>query len=153
MSDLLREAKETASSPHAEEIARKLPTGNLVGGEVAISILGDFLRTFTPDSAPTILLDGLPRNIEQAQAFEKNVRFPCVYVPAHPADARSPASLVPPSQPSRSPALPQRARRDARREPATTTLPRRVMPDTKVIWMTRCLRLSISGVATFESWR
>ncbi|KAI4172294.1 MAG: hypothetical protein LQ346_008627, partial [Caloplaca aetnensis] len=75
MSDLLHEAKKNASAPHAEEIARKLPTGTLVGGEVAISILGDFLRTFTPDSAPTILLDGFPRNIEQAQAFEKNLGF------------------------------------------------------------------------------
>ncbi|KAL8926842.1 MAG: hypothetical protein Q9208_002651 [Pyrenodesmia sp. 3 TL-2023] len=73
MSDLLRDAKEDASSPHAEEIARCLSTGALVSGHIATSVLEGFIHTLLPDSSQIILLDGFPRDIEQAQTFEKQV--------------------------------------------------------------------------------
>lgn len=75
MSDMLREAQENASAAHAEEIARKLAKGSLVSGEVAMSALRGFLSTLPTNPSPTILLDGFPRDIEQAQSFENQVRY------------------------------------------------------------------------------
>ncbi|KAL8761354.1 MAG: hypothetical protein Q9184_002519 [Pyrenodesmia sp. 2 TL-2023] len=75
MSDLLREAERNASAAYAEEIARNLAKGTLVSGEVAMAALGEFLSTLPTNPSPTILLDGFPRDIEQAQSFENQVRY------------------------------------------------------------------------------
>lgn len=73
MSDLLREEAQEVGSINAPEIDRKLPTGALVSGDLATAVLKKFLGGLSPYTSQTILLDGFPRDIDQAQKFEEKV--------------------------------------------------------------------------------
>ncbi|KAL8713102.1 MAG: hypothetical protein Q9225_006822 [Loekoesia sp. 1 TL-2023] len=73
MSDLLREEAQKPGSVNAPEIDRKLPTGTLVSGDLATAVLKKFLSGLSPDTSQTILLDGFPRNLGQAQKFEEKI--------------------------------------------------------------------------------
>ncbi|KAL9047435.1 MAG: hypothetical protein Q9206_006791 [Seirophora lacunosa] len=73
MSDLLRWEEKRPHSPWAEEIQSKLPTGTLVSSDACIFVLGYFLRGLPDDPSRKIILDGFPRNLDQARKFEEQM--------------------------------------------------------------------------------
>ncbi|KAL8976433.1 MAG: hypothetical protein Q9205_007555, partial [Flavoplaca limonia] len=69
MSDLLRAEKDKPESPWAQEILAKMPLGVHVSSQVSTSVLQAWYNSLPQDHTKTYLLDGFPRNIEQAEAF------------------------------------------------------------------------------------
>ncbi len=75
--DLLR--REAASqTEEGEVIAKIMQAGHIVPSEITMRLLDKELRQ-PYNRAPAMLIDGFPRNIEQAQLFEANVA-PCKFV-------------------------------------------------------------------------
>ncbi|KAL8954399.1 MAG: hypothetical protein Q9183_007144 [Haloplaca sp. 2 TL-2023] len=70
MSDLLREEAKRPDSPWALEINAKLPKGELMSGKVTTAVLDRYIREVLPFDGRLLLLDGFPRNLEQAKDFE-----------------------------------------------------------------------------------
>ena len=77
MSDLLRAEKDKPESPWAEEIQEKMPLGVHVSSQASTGVLQAWYNSLPQDHTKTYLLDGFPRNIEQAEAFLTKVRI-CV---------------------------------------------------------------------------
>lgn len=73
MSDLLRAESEKPGSPWAEEIKQKMSTGALVSKEVSTAVLRRFVDELPRSDGKRYFLDGFPRNLEQAMAFDKEV--------------------------------------------------------------------------------
>ncbi|KAL9591855.1 MAG: hypothetical protein Q9179_007305 [Wetmoreana sp. 5 TL-2023] len=73
MSDLLRAEAQRPGSRWAEEINQKLPTGALVGVELSTAVLRRFVDELPLWEGKTYLLDGFPRNLEQAMGFDMQV--------------------------------------------------------------------------------
>ena len=73
MSDLLREEAERPTSLFANEINSKLPKGILVSSDATIAAFKSYLDKPTSDKSRKILLDGFPRNLDQAQKFRQEV--------------------------------------------------------------------------------
>ena len=73
MSDLLRREAQRPTSPFAEEINSKLPKGILVSSDAAVAALRSYLKGLSNDKSRRILLDGFPRNLDQAQRFRQEV--------------------------------------------------------------------------------
>ncbi|KAG7008519.1 hypothetical protein G7Y79_00005g016600 [Physcia stellaris] len=73
MSDLLRREAQRPTSPFAEEINSKLPKGILVSSDAAIAALRSYLEVLSDDKSRRILLDGFPRNLDQAQKFRQEI--------------------------------------------------------------------------------
>lgn len=71
MSELLSKEAARPHSPWALEISQKLPTGTLVSSDACIAILKDFLGGLPQCDERIILLDGFPRNIDQARKFDE----------------------------------------------------------------------------------
>ncbi|KAL8840282.1 MAG: hypothetical protein Q9176_003974 [Flavoplaca citrina] len=69
MSDLLRAEKDKTDSPWAQEILAKMPLGVHVSSQVSTGVLQAWYNSLPQDHTNTYLLDGFPRNIEQAEAF------------------------------------------------------------------------------------
>ncbi|KAL8816411.1 MAG: hypothetical protein Q9223_004569 [Gallowayella weberi] len=69
MSDLLREESKRPGSQWAQEIEAKLPTGILVSSETSTAVLDAWLDSLPQGQPTTYLLDGFPRNLDQARAF------------------------------------------------------------------------------------
>lgn len=76
MSMILHEEETELGSPQAAELYKKLPTGTLVRGSLAVAVLEKHVKKLSGYTAKTILLDGFPRNMDQAQCFEDKVRRP-----------------------------------------------------------------------------
>lgn len=75
MSDLLRAEKDKSESPWAQEIQEKLPLGVHVSSQVSTGVLQAWYKSLPQDHTNIYLLDGFPRNIEQAEAFLAKVRI------------------------------------------------------------------------------
>lgn len=75
MSDLLRAEMAKPDSPWAQEIQAKMPLGVHVNSEVSTGVLQAWYKSLPQDHTKTYLLDGFPRNIEQAEAFLAKVRL------------------------------------------------------------------------------
>ena len=73
MGDLLRNEKDKLSSPWAQEINDAIEQGRLVSGELSIKVLQDYFSKRLQPGRSNIILDGFPRNIEQATLFEEKV--------------------------------------------------------------------------------
>ncbi|KAL8644517.1 MAG: hypothetical protein Q9210_007215 [Variospora velana] len=73
MSDLLRWEKKRPLSPWAQEIKSKLPSGTLVSSDACIFALKYFLSGLPNDPSRKIILDGFPRNLDQARKFEQQM--------------------------------------------------------------------------------
>lgn len=73
MSDLLRHEAQRPDSPFADEINSKLPMGILVSSDAAIAAFKSYLDGSPHDDSRRILLDGFPRNLDQAQKFRQEV--------------------------------------------------------------------------------
>ncbi|KAL8856014.1 MAG: hypothetical protein Q9178_007385 [Gyalolechia marmorata] len=73
MSDLLREERNRPGSPWAQEIKDKLPSGTLVSSELSTAVLQAWYNRQPQDHTVTYLLDGFPRNIEQAGKFAEKL--------------------------------------------------------------------------------
>ncbi|KAL8965974.1 MAG: hypothetical protein Q9197_006234 [Variospora fuerteventurae] len=73
MSDLLRWEKKRPLSPWAQEIKSKLPSGTLVSSDACIFALKYFLSGLHDNPSRKIILDGFPRNLDQACEFEKQM--------------------------------------------------------------------------------
>ena len=73
MSDLLREEAKKPTSPFAQEINSKLPEGILVSSDATVAAFRSYLDGSPPDSSRIILLDGFPRNHDQAKKFQQEV--------------------------------------------------------------------------------
>ncbi|KAL8882551.1 MAG: hypothetical protein Q9192_007565, partial [Flavoplaca navasiana] len=69
MSDLLRAEKDKPESPWAQEIQEKMPLGVHVSSQVSTGVLKAWYKSLPQDHTKAYLLDGFPRNIEQAEAF------------------------------------------------------------------------------------
>lgn len=67
--DLLRAEVKSGSSTGVE-IDRMIANGEIVPGDITISLLANAISSST---APGILIDGFPRKLDQAGAFEKDV--------------------------------------------------------------------------------
>lgn len=73
MSSLLDEEKDKGDSPWAEEIKSKKPKGVLVSSECSTSVLRSFFKELSPSDNKVYLLDGFPRQIQQARDFDEKV--------------------------------------------------------------------------------
>lgn len=73
MSDLLREEAKRPTSLFANEIKSKLPKGILVSSNATVAAFRSYLDEFHNDDSRSILLDGFPRNLDQAQMFRQEV--------------------------------------------------------------------------------
>ncbi|KAL8992428.1 MAG: hypothetical protein Q9169_007114 [Polycauliona sp. 2 TL-2023] len=69
MSTLLSEEMNKFDSPWAQEIKDKMPHGVHVSSAVSTAVLEAWYKSLPNDHKNTYLLDGFPRNIEQASAF------------------------------------------------------------------------------------
>ncbi|KAL8685640.1 MAG: hypothetical protein Q9224_005738 [Gallowayella concinna] len=69
MSDLLSAEGTRPDSQWAQEINAKLPTGVLVSSETSTAVLDAWLDSLPEGQSTTYLLDGFPRNMDQARAF------------------------------------------------------------------------------------
>lgn len=67
--DLLRAEVKSGSSTGVQ-IDRMIANGEIVPGDITISLLSTAISSST---APGILIDGFPRKLDQAGAFEKDV--------------------------------------------------------------------------------
>lgn len=73
MSDLLRTEMDKPDSPWAHEIKAKLPFGVLVSSELSTAVLQAWYSRLPQGHTNTYLLDGFPRDIEQAGDFAEKV--------------------------------------------------------------------------------
>ena len=73
MSDLLRAEMDKPDSPWAQEIKAKLPFGVLVSRELSTAVLQAWYSGLPQGHTTTYLLDGFPRDIEQAGDFSEKV--------------------------------------------------------------------------------
>lgn len=73
MSDLLRAEKDKPDSPWAQEIKAKMPFGVLVSSEISTAVLQAWYNRLPQNHMNTYLLDGFPRDIEQAGDFAEKV--------------------------------------------------------------------------------
>lgn len=73
MSNLLRAEKDTPDSPWAQEIMAKMPFGVLVSSEISTAVLQAWYKRLPQNQTNTYLLDGFPRDIEQADDFAEKV--------------------------------------------------------------------------------
>ena len=73
MGDLLRDEKNKPGSLYAQEINNAIQQGRLVSGELSIKVLQDYFSKRLQPGRSNIILDGFPRNIEQATLFEEKV--------------------------------------------------------------------------------
>ncbi|KAL8657748.1 MAG: hypothetical protein Q9226_001620 [Calogaya cf. arnoldii] len=73
MSDLLRAEGDKLDSPWAKEINAKMPSGSLVSSETSTAVLEAWYKHLPQNHTNTYLLDGFPRDIEQASAFAEKL--------------------------------------------------------------------------------
>ncbi|KAI4273027.1 MAG: hypothetical protein L6R38_006454 [Xanthoria sp. 2 TBL-2021] len=73
MSDLLRAEKDKPDSPWAQEIKAKMPFGVLVSSEISTAVLQAWYNRLPQNHMNTYLLDGFPRDIEQAGDFAEKL--------------------------------------------------------------------------------
>ncbi|KAI4228247.1 MAG: hypothetical protein LQ349_006583 [Xanthoria aureola] len=73
MSDLLRAEMDKPDSPWAQEIKAKLPFGVLVSRELSTAVLQAWYSRLPQGHTNTYLLDGFPRDIEQASDFAEKL--------------------------------------------------------------------------------
>ena len=76
MSDLLRKEAANTASAWAEEIQSKLPKGELVSSGACMAALRSFLDSWAHEASQIILLDGFPRNMDQALQYQRQVCSP-----------------------------------------------------------------------------
>lgn len=73
MSDLLRAEMDKPDSPWVQEIKAKLPFGVLVSSELSTAVLQAWYSRLPQGHTTTYLLDGFPRDVEQAGGFAEKV--------------------------------------------------------------------------------
>ena len=73
MGDLLRDERDKPGSPWAREINDAIHQGRLVSGELSIKVLQDHFSKGLKPGRNNVILDGFPRNIDQATLFEEKV--------------------------------------------------------------------------------
>ena len=73
MGDLLRDERDKPGSPWAQEINDAIYQGRLVSGELSIKVLQEHFSKGLKPRRNNVILDGFPRNIDQATLFEEKV--------------------------------------------------------------------------------
>lgn len=71
--DLLREEKSKPGSKNSKLIEQAMQQGKIVPAELAVNVLGDAIMQETKKGSKIFLVDGFPRNMEQAIHFESKV--------------------------------------------------------------------------------
>ena len=74
MGDILRAEIDKLDSPWAEQIQYQMREGGLVRSDLSMRLLHSYIFAATMAGRKKFLLDGFPRNIDQAVLYEKNVR-------------------------------------------------------------------------------
>lgn len=69
MSNLVHEAEHEAGYLHAPELHQKTPAGTLINAGLAVALLEKYVGEITVPTQETILLEGFPPSVEQAQKY------------------------------------------------------------------------------------
>jgi UMP-CMP kinase len=74
--DLLRCEQARKGSQYGALIAKYIQEGEIVPLEITIGLLQNKMKEYVEEGKPCFLIDGFPRKMDQAEAFQANVSSP-----------------------------------------------------------------------------